>query len=69
MYEVGCGDAVGVRGQKLPPGQAIAAGRRIDLGVMQDLLPRGGRDPVAELDELALCAPVGPGGICPWRFG
>src|SRR5215831_13157777 len=38
-------------------------GARIDPGVMQDLPHRGRRDPVAELDELALHAPVPPRGI------
>src|SRR5215470_17413193 len=42
--------------------QAGPAGRT-DPGVMQDLPHRGRRDRVAELDELALHAPVPPRGI------
>ena len=53
----------GLRGQELLPRRARPAGRGIDPGVMQDLPHRGRRDPVAELDELALHAPVPPRGI------
>jgi hypothetical protein len=40
--------------------RAWAAGRGVDPGVMQDLPYRGGTDPVAEPDELALHPPVPP---------
>jgi hypothetical protein len=50
-------DPAGLRGQELPPGRPRPAGRGIDPGGMPDLPHRGGRDGVAELDELALDPP------------
>ena len=58
--KVGRENAAGLRGQELLPGRARAAGCGVDPGVMQDLPHRGGGDPVAELDEFALHAPVPP---------
>jgi hypothetical protein len=58
VHEVGCEDATGLRGQELSPGRAGPAGHRIDPGVMQDPPHRGGRDPVAKLDELATGAEI-----------
>ena len=57
------------RGQLVPlqnveamlPGRA-GTGRGIDPGVVQDLPDRGGRDRVAEPDQLALHPPVAPRG-------
>ena len=51
-------DAVGVRGEELLPGRACAAGRGVDPRSIQDLPHRGSCDPVAELDEFTLHAPV-----------
>jgi len=61
--EVDGEDAAGLGCQELLPGQAAAAGRGIDPGVVQDLPDRGGRDRVAEPDQLALYPPVTPRGI------
>ncbi len=61
--EVDGEDAAGLGCQELPPGRASPAGCRTDPGIMQDLPHRGRRDRVAGLDELALHAPVPPGGI------
>ncbi len=63
LVQAACEDAAGLRGQELPPGRAGPAGRRIDPGVVQDLPHCGHRDPVAELDELALHTPVTPVGL------
>ncbi len=63
MDEIGRENAVGLRGQELLPGRARPAGRRVDPGIVQDLPHRGAGDWVAELDELALHAPVPPGQI------
>ena len=56
-------NAAGLRGQELVPGRARAAGCGADPGGVQDLPHRGGRDQVAELDELALHAPVPQAGL------
>jgi hypothetical protein len=56
--EVDGDDAEGLGGQELLSGRAGAAGRGIDPGIMQDLPDGGGRDPVAEPDQLALHPPV-----------
>jgi hypothetical protein len=61
--EVGGDDAAGLGGQELLPGWPRAAGRGIDPGVVQDLPDRGGRDRVAEPDQLALHPPVPPRGV------
>jgi hypothetical protein len=61
--EVDCEDAAGLRDQELPPGRPRAAGRGVNPRGMQDLPHRGGRDQVAELDELALHPPVPTGRI------
>ena len=60
MDEIDREDAVGLRGEELLPGRACAAGRGVDPRSMQDLPHRGSCDPVAELDEFALHAPVPP---------
>jgi hypothetical protein len=67
--EAGGEDAAGLRGQELPPGGAGPAGRWVDPRVLQDVPPRGRRDPVAELDQLAWHPPVGPRWDCRWRCG
>ncbi len=58
MDEVDRDDAAGLGGQELLPRRARAAGRGIDPGIVQDLPDGGGRDLVAEPDELALHPPV-----------
>jgi len=60
MDEIDREDAEGLGREELLPGRAHAAGRRIDPRGMQDLPHRGSSDRVAELDELALHAPVPP---------
>jgi hypothetical protein len=61
MDKVDRENAAGLRRQELLPGRAGAAGCEADPGGVQDLPHGGGRDPVAELDEFALHAPVPPG--------
>ena len=63
MDEVDGDDAAGLGGQELLPGRACAARRGTDPRVMQDLPHRGGRDRVAEPDQLALHPPVPPCGV------
>ena len=61
--EVDGDDAAGLRGEELLPGRAGTARRGIDPGIMQDLPDRGGRDRVAEPDQLSLHPPVPPRGV------
>ena len=48
----------GLGGQELLPGRAGTARRGIDPGIMQDFADRGGRDRVAEPDQVSLHPPV-----------
>jgi hypothetical protein len=63
MDEVDREDPVGLGGQELLPRRARVAGRGIDPGVVQDLPDGGGRNLVAEPDELASNPPVPPAGF------
>jgi hypothetical protein len=49
---------VGLGGQELPPGRTRLPRCGTDPASMQDLPHRGGGDRVAELDELAVNAPM-----------
>ena len=50
-------------GEELMPGRAGSAGCGVDAGIVQNLPDRGGGDAVAESNQLAVHAPVTPGGI------
>ena len=56
-------DAVGLRPKELRPGRSAASGRGLDPRRAQDLPDGGGVDPVAKASELAMDAPIAPGGV------
>jgi hypothetical protein len=58
--EVDRKDRVSLRRQELPPGRAGPQGSGVDAGGREDLPDRGGRDRVAESDELPVDASVAP---------
>jgi hypothetical protein len=63
VQEVYGQDGLGLGGEKLSPAGTPPARRGIEAGVRQDLPHGGSGDAVAEPNQLALPAPVSPGGI------
>jgi len=63
VEEVAREQALGLRGQELLPGQIRAARCRIDAGAFEQQPHGARRDPVAELEEFAVDAPIAPGRV------
>jgi hypothetical protein len=61
--EVAGQDALGLGGQELRPALPGSLWGRVDAGPAQDQPDRGGCDPVAEPDQLAVDPPVTPAGV------
>src|SRR3982074_732021 len=61
VKEVAGQDGLGLVGEELGPGRAVASGCGVDTCGVEDLPDRAGRDLVAQSNQLAVDAPVDPG--------